>query len=144
MPKGAVDEKKNERNPEPRDDFALNFCADRNVGFLLLLLFFRFHFAPLLQRLREWPEASDGLLRNAIVGVSKRFKQPAPAYRAGMQKSVGISREARAYSAGFPGVAGGVDGRVDHYRCADDIFARNAADEAAVVGVAAVVAHNEK
>ena len=49
LPDGAVDEQKYQRDPEPGDDFALNFCADGELGFLgfLLFAFLRLHVPPL-------------------------------------------------------------------------------------------------
>src|SRR6266403_545929 len=42
----AVDEQKDEANPEPGDDLALNLGFDGQICFFLLFLFFSFHVPP--------------------------------------------------------------------------------------------------
>src|ERR1700722_14266147 len=74
---------------------------------------------------------------------SKRVKQSPPTYFAGMQNGAGIREKTFANLAGFPGIGGHIERHVNHHWRADNVFARNAAPEAAIVGVGAVVAHRE-
>src|SRR5258708_800826 len=71
------------------------------------------------------------------------MEQAPPANGAGMEDAVNVRGEARAEIAGLPGVFRRIERHVNHDRSADDIFARNAATEAGVERVLAVVAHRE-
>src|SRR5579864_5019493 len=73
----------------------------------------------------------------------KRAEDPPPAHFAGMQDGVGIGEEALAKLARFPGFRGNVERHVDHDRSSDNVVARDAAPEAAVVRIGAIVAHDE-
>src|SRR5579859_130948 len=84
------------------------------------------------------------LAKYSLTGAfSERAEDPPPAHFAGMQDGVGIGEEALAKLAGLPGFRRNVEGHVDHYWRADDVVARDAAPEAAVVGIGAIVAHDE-
>src|SRR5690242_19236712 len=80
---------------------------------------------------------------NLTGAFSERAEDPPPAHFAGMQDGVGIGKEALAKLAGLPGFRRNVEGHVDHDGRADDVVARNAAPEAAVVGIGAVISHDE-
>ena len=73
----------------------------------------------------------------------KNVKQSLPAHAAGMQDGIGVGEETLANLAGFPGVGRRVERHVDHHRRTNYILARDAAPEAAVVRVAAIVAHHK-
>src|SRR5262249_37021690 len=60
-----------------------------------------------------------------------------------MDNCIGVGRNAIEHSSGAPRFAGRVNGHVNHDGRADDVVARNAADEAAVQRIAAIVAHYE-
>src|SRR5262249_5881428 len=72
------------------------------------------------------------------------MKQPAPANFAGMNERVGVRGNTVENSARTPGFAARINRHVNHDRCADDVVTRNAANEAAVERVLAIVAHHEK
>src|ERR1700730_7004023 len=72
---------------------------------------------------------------------SKYMKQSSPAYAAGMQDGVGIRKKTLANLSRLPGVRWRIQRHINHHRRPDNILARNAAPEPAVVRVAAVVAH---
>src|SRR5574340_441497 len=93
-------------------------------------------------RSRKLRPASD-VLRRAMDHRLKNVEQPPPANFAGMQQSIGVGEKALADFAGVPRFRRGIERHVDHHRRADDIVARHAAPEAAVVGILAVVAHGE-
>src|SRR5450432_389374 len=60
-----------------------------------------------------------------------------------MDHGAGVSEKTLARLAGFPGVGRHIEGHVDHHRRANDVVARNAAPEAAIVGIGAIVTHRE-
>src|SRR5882724_2546393 len=77
---------------------------------------------------------------------SKRLKsveEALPADDAGMQDGVGVRERAFADLAGFPSVRGNVERHIDHHGGADDVVTRNAAPDAAVVGIGTIVAHHD-
>src|ERR1700740_1421461 len=71
------------------------------------------------------------------------MEEAPPAHDAGMQEGVGVGEEALANRAGFPGVLRSVERHVNHHRSANDVAARDAAPEAAVERVAAVITQGE-
>src|SRR5260221_4341501 len=71
------------------------------------------------------------------------MKQPPPANFAGMNHRVGVSGNAIENRAGAPRLARGFNGHINDDRRADDVFARDAAGEAAVERIAAIIAHYE-
>src|SRR5260370_18446041 len=60
-----------------------------------------------------------------------------------MEERVGISEKAFTNLPRLPGFGRNVQRHVNHDGSADDIVARDAAPEAAVIGIAAIVAHGE-
>src|SRR5438045_9626240 len=60
-----------------------------------------------------------------------------------MNQRASIREKAFANLAGLPSVLRDIQRHVDHHWGADDVAARNAAPEAAVVRIAAVIAHRE-
>src|ERR1700693_2771502 len=74
---------------------------------------------------------------------SKYVKQSAPAHATGMQYGVGIRKKTLANLPRLPGVGWRIQRHINHHRRADNILARHAAPEAAVIRVAAVVAHHK-
>src|SRR5215472_2537768 len=74
---------------------------------------------------------------------SKRMEQSLPADQARVQQGTGISQETFANLPRFPGIRTDIQRHVNHHRCADDVIARDATPEAAVIRIAAVVAHHE-
>src|SRR5713101_9325158 len=68
-------------------------------------------------------------------------ENPLPADDARMEDGVRIGEEALANLSRLPGFGGDVQRHINQHRRADDIPARDAAPEAAVVGISAVVAH---
>src|SRR5579871_1590066 len=119
---GTVDEKKNQANPKPRN----NLAADFLLGGQLLLQFlgvFIAHDSP-----------NENL---------EKVEDPAPAYLAGMDNRIGINRDSIEYGAGTPGLARRINRHINHYGRADDVIARNAADESAVERILPVVSHQE-
>jgi hypothetical protein len=74
---------------------------------------------------------------------SENVEQSSPAHTAGMQYGVSVGKEALADLPRFPSVGRRVQRHIDHYRCADNILARNAAPEATVIGISAIVAHHK-
>src|ERR1700730_13799850 len=73
----------------------------------------------------------------------KSPEQSLPAHQTRMNQRVRVGKEALANLPGLPGVGRDVERHIYHYRRADNIFAWNAAPEAAVVRIAAIVAHHE-
>src|SRR5882757_9618793 len=73
----------------------------------------------------------------------KSPEQSLPAHQAGMDQRIRVSKKALANLAGFPGVRRNVERHIYHHRRADYVFARHATPKAAVVGIAAIVAHHE-
>src|SRR6267143_5686931 len=66
-----------------------------------------------------------------------------PPHDAGMQDGVRVGEETLAKLTWFPGFRRNIERHVNHDWRADDVLARDAAPEPAVVGVAAIVAHHE-
>src|SRR6266851_10450565 len=60
-----------------------------------------------------------------------------------MNQRAGIRKKSFANLAGLPGTGGHVERHIDHDRSTDDVIARDAAPEAAIVGIGAVVTHGE-
>src|SRR5579863_10599500 len=75
--------------------------------------------------------------------MSKRPKEPLPANLAGMEERPRVRHESFANLARFPGIRPHVKRHINHHRCADDVFPRHTAPEAAVIGIRPVVAHRE-
>src|SRR5882762_2962753 len=73
----------------------------------------------------------------------KSPEQSLPAHQAGMDQRIRVSKKALANLAGFPSVGRNVERHIYHHRRADYVFARHATPKAAVVGIAAIVAHHE-
>src|SRR3984957_4791601 len=73
----------------------------------------------------------------------KYMKQSSPSHAAGMQDSVGVRKKTLPNLPWLPGVRRRIQRHINHHRRANNIFARNAAPEAAVIRVAAIVAHHE-
>src|ERR1700736_4955057 len=74
---------------------------------------------------------------------SKYVKQSSPSHTTGMQDSVGIGKKTFPNLSWLPGIRWRVQRHINHHRRADNVLARNAAPEAAVIRVAAVVAHHK-
>src|SRR6202043_3749442 len=74
---------------------------------------------------------------------SKYMKQSSPSHATGMQDGVGIRKKTLANLPRLPRVRRRIQRHINHHRRPDNILARNAAPEAAVVRIAAVVAHHE-
>src|ERR1700735_2438216 len=72
----------------------------------------------------------------------ENMKQALPAHFARMDYGVEVRLKSFADVPGLPDIFRGVDGHVNHQRCADNILARNETPVAAVVGILAVVAHH--
>src|SRR6202171_3341958 len=60
-----------------------------------------------------------------------------------MQDGIGIGKKTLANLTRFPGVRGRVKRHINDHRGADNIITRNAAPEAAIVRIAAVIAHHK-
>src|ERR1700688_2758249 len=73
----------------------------------------------------------------------KYVKQSSPSHATGMQDGVGIRKKTLPNLPRLPGIRWRIQRHINHHRRADNILARNAAPEAAVIGVAAVVAHHK-
>src|SRR6267154_3137278 len=73
----------------------------------------------------------------------KSPEQSLPAHQAGMDQRIRVSKKALANLAGFPGVGRNVERHIYHHRRADYVFAGHATPKAAVVGIAAIVAHHK-
>src|ERR1700731_3707997 len=73
----------------------------------------------------------------------KYMKQSSPSHATGMQDSVGVRKKTLPNLPWLPGVRWRIQRHINHHRRANNILARNAAPEAAVIGVAAVVAHHK-
>src|SRR3984893_17106083 len=73
----------------------------------------------------------------------KRSEQSSPAYQARMHQGIGGRKEALANLSGWPRIGRYIEGHVNHDRRTDNVIARNALPEAAVVGIAAIVAHHK-
>src|SRR5262249_2970262 len=71
------------------------------------------------------------------------MEEAAPADSAGMDDGVDVGVEAFADLARFPGVRRGIKRHVNHDGRADDVFARDATPNAAVVGIASVIPHRK-
>src|SRR5262245_11796364 len=78
------------------------------------------------------------------IDILKNVKQPAPANFAGMKYCAGVGGKAIDERAGLPRWRRFVNRHVDHYGSTDDIGAGDAAGEARVERIAAIVAHHEK
>src|SRR5689334_18880006 len=74
----------------------------------------------------------------------ENMEQPAPANFAGMNHGVSVRRNTIENLAGAPGLARRFDRHINDDGRADNVFARNAAGEAAVERIAAIVSHDEK
>src|ERR1700674_4744549 len=74
---------------------------------------------------------------------SKYMKQSSPSHATGMQDGVGIRKKTLANLPRLPRVRRRIQRHINHHRRPDNILARNTAPEAAVVRVAAVVAHHK-
>src|ERR1700722_9822888 len=70
-------------------------------------------------------------------------KQSSPSHAAGMQDSVGVRKKTLPNLPWLPGVRRRVQRHINHHRRANNILARNAAPEAAVIRVPAIVAHHK-
>src|ERR1700680_3554683 len=73
----------------------------------------------------------------------KYMKQSSPSHATGMQDSVGIGKKTLPNLPWLPGVRRRIQRHINHHRRANNILARNAAPEAPVIRVAAIVAHNK-
>src|ERR1700688_2770249 len=73
----------------------------------------------------------------------KYVKQSSPSHATGMQDSVGIGKKTLPNLTRLPGVRWRIQRHINHHRRADNIFARNAAPETAVIRVAAIVTHHK-
>src|SRR3989442_7239892 len=75
--------------------------------------------------------------------TSERAKEPAPAHKTRMNQGVGVGKNPFPNLAGFPGIARSLNRHINHHRGSDDIPPRHVPPEAAVLGIAAIVAHDE-
>src|SRR3984957_20862839 len=73
----------------------------------------------------------------------KYMKQSSPSHTAGMQDRVGIRKKTLPNLPWLPGVRRRIQRHINHHRRANNILARNAAPEAAVIRVPAIVAHHK-
>src|SRR6266478_3323470 len=73
----------------------------------------------------------------------KRVKNALPAHDPGMQKGVGIRKKTFANLAGLPGFGRNIQRHVNNHGRSDDVIARDAAPEAAIVGIRSIVTHNK-
>src|SRR5229473_5300414 len=73
----------------------------------------------------------------------KRVKNALPAHDPRMQKGVGIRKKTFANLAGLPGFGRNIQRHVNNHGRSDDVIARNAAPEAAIKRIGAIVAHNK-
>src|ERR1700693_3662087 len=71
----------------------------------------------------------------------KYMKQSSPSHAAGMQDSVGICKKTLPNLPWLPRVRRRIQRHINHHWRPNNILARNAAPEAAVIRVAAIVAH---
>src|SRR5581483_10219274 len=75
--------------------------------------------------------------------TSKRAKDASPANHAWVQHGIDIGVDAFADLAGLPGIRRNIERHINQDRSANDVFARDNAPETAVVGIGAVIAHDE-
>src|ERR1700680_2258341 len=73
----------------------------------------------------------------------KYMKQSSPSHATGMQYGVGVRKKALPNLPGLPGIRRRIQRHINHHWRPDNILARNAAPEAAVIRVAPVVAHHK-
>src|SRR6202166_2281563 len=73
----------------------------------------------------------------------KYMKQSSPSHATGMQDSVGVRKKTLPNLPWLPGVRRRIQRHINHHRRANNILTRNAAPEAAVIRVAAIVAHHK-
>src|SRR5882762_4079054 len=73
----------------------------------------------------------------------KSSKNSVPAHDAGMQQSIRVGIKPFLDLAGLPSFRRNIQRHVNQDRGSDDVFSRNAAPEAAVIGISAIVAHHE-
>src|ERR1700692_3584803 len=71
----------------------------------------------------------------------KYMKQSSPSPATGMQYSVGVPKKTLPNLPWLPGVGRRIQRHINHHWRANNILARNTAPEAAVIRVAAIVAH---
>src|ERR1700688_411757 len=71
----------------------------------------------------------------------KYMKQSSPSHATGMQDSVGVRKKTLPNLPWLPGVGRRIQRHINHHWRANNILARNTAPEAAVIRVAAIVAH---
>src|SRR5712671_4729035 len=102
---------------------------------------------PLFSLGRKWVRQPGGgpvtLYRFCREEGLKRSEQSSPAYQARMHQGIRVCKEALANLAGLPRIGRYIEGHVNHDRRTDNVIARNAVPEAAVVGIAAIVAHHK-
>src|SRR6267154_690809 len=102
---------------------------------------------PLFSLGRKWVRQPGGgpvtLYRFCREEGLKRSEQSSPAYQARMHQGIRVCKEALANLSGLPRIGRYIEGHVNHDRRTDNVIARNAVPEAAVVGIAAIVAHHK-
>src|SRR5215831_20832428 len=94
-------------------------------------------------RVTLWVFLIRPAIRGGRAGYSlKQMEQSAPAHSAGMEEGIRVGEEPGTDVA-IPGVLRCVERHVDDHRRAENILARHAAPEPAVIRVAAVVSHGK-
>src|SRR5271154_3572298 len=73
----------------------------------------------------------------------KCMKQSPPSHHAGMQYGARVGQESFADLTGLPGIRRHVERHINHDWRPDDVVARNAAPEAAVIRIRAIITHRE-
>ena len=73
----------------------------------------------------------------------KYMKQSSPSHATGMQDSVSVRKKTLPNLPWLPGVGRRIQRHINHHWRANNILARNTAPEAAVIRVAAIVAHHK-
>src|SRR5581483_10120220 len=104
---------------------------------------------PRITRNVRYPQNSSrtgGRLRGTAgpgVGDSERPEKSSPPDTPRMDEHAGVREKTRAVLAGLPGIGRRIQGHVNQHGRTDDVAARNATPEAAVIGILAIVAHHE-
>src|SRR5580704_4877696 len=74
---------------------------------------------------------------------SKRSEQALPSHGTRMDDSIRIGFKSLANLSGLPGILPDIERHINHDRRADNVISRNTTPEAAVIGIAAIVAHHK-
>src|SRR5580698_4440565 len=97
----------------------------------------------LITRRAQIAYLARGSVRSLATSGSKQPEQALPAHGTWMNKGIRVGKKSFANLAGLPGILPDRQRHVNHDRRANDVISRDAAPEAAVKRIEAVVAHHK-